>query len=140
MYMKRLGFLLVVASVMMIMGCNGGTVVDDGDVVDDDVVVEDDVAPLDDEGAKAALQAKHPDWDVSAMIVTVHESDEEFATGGVGGEGGGGMFFAANTEDGWVIAWDGNGSIGCADVDPYGFPADMIPECYDYDTDTLVER
>lgn len=139
--MKKFVFAILL-SVFVLAGC-GTPVVEEETPVDDEStpVVEENVpAALDVETAKDALQDKHPDWDVSEMTVVVEESDENFATGGVGDGPGGGMFFAANTDDGWVIAWDGNGMISCADIEPYDFPTDMIPECYDYDTDTSVKR
>lgn len=48
---------------------------------------------------------------------------------GEGGPGEGGWFLAAKVSDSWVIVQDGNGTIDCAIVQPYNFPADMIEGC-----------
>jgi hypothetical protein len=135
--MKKIVF-TILFSAFILSGC--GTPAVEEDSSNDVVVDEKPSVVLDVETAKEALKVKHPDWDVSDMVATVDESDENFATGSVGDGPGGGMYFAANTDDGWVIAWDGNGLIGCADIEPYDFPTHMIPECYDYDTDTSIKR
>ena len=130
-------------SALVLSGCSATITVDDEkDAPAEEEAVEE-TAPVaevfDVIVAKAALQAKHPDWALADMAVTVDESDESFATGTVGDGPGGGMYFAANTDDGWVIAWDGNGSVDCADIEAYDFPTEMLPECWDYETGTLME-
>jgi len=97
----------------------------------------------DEELIKEAFIREHPDWDLTQMDFTVRENTGEFATGSVGPKGGGpggGMFFAANTTAGWVIAWDGNGTIECSDIEPYSFPTSMIPECYNSLTQEVMVR
>lgn len=90
----------------------------------------------------AAFANKYEDWDVDNIVIDLSTADAEFASGGVGfaDSFGGGYFYAANTADGWVIAWDGNGDVSCADIEPYDFPAEMIRYCYDYENDVTVER
>lgn len=57
------------------------------------------------------------------------------------GEMGGGMWLAYNNGVNWVITYDGHGTIPCSAVDdPYNFPTDMSPECWDETTDTLIAR
>ena len=97
----------------------------------------------DQELIKEAFQEKHPDWDLSQMDFLIQENTGMFANGSVGPKGGGpggGMFFAAKTDSGWEIAWDGNGIIECADIEPYSFPNTLIPSCYDSLTQETVTR
>ena len=59
----------------------------------------------------------------------------------VGGEGGGGRWFAAKVNGLWKLVWDGNGIIKCSDLADYPeFPVSMIPECFDEASDKLVKR
>ncbi|MBD3330428.1 hypothetical protein GF354_02755 [Candidatus Peregrinibacteria bacterium] len=100
------------------------------------------VYPASKEDIKNALLDKNPEWDMDNVKITLSVSNEDFASGTVGfvGGGGGGYFYAANTEDGWVIAADGNGVIECSDIEPYDFPVDMIPECWDSEIMEPVQR
>lgn len=54
--------------------------------------------------------------------------------------GGGGLFFAAKTDSGWVIVSDGNGVVLCIDIADYAFPTTIIPECFDPDSGQVVIR
>ncbi|MBN2095985.1 hypothetical protein JW752_01140 [Candidatus Peregrinibacteria bacterium] len=91
-----------------------------------------------------AFLNKYPDWEekLDTLELTVNSNDGSFASGGVSfaEEIGGAAWFAANTDDGWVIAWDGNGTIGCAEIEPYDFPLEMIPECWDDENQVMVDR
>ena len=42
---------------------------------------------------------------------------------------GGGWFLGYKGEEEWIIVQDGNGTISCETIEPYGFSADMVPEC-----------
>ena len=56
-------------------------------------------------------------------------------------EQGGGMWFAANTQKGWELVFDGNGIVPCDAADKYAFPADIIPQCIDTtNNNELVQR
>lgn len=91
----------------------------------------------------AAFAKKYPDWNMADMDITIATDQGDHASGGIkekGSMAGGGYWFAANTDDGWIIASDGNGSILCADIDPYNFPTDMIEECYNEATGVVVNR
>lgn len=44
---------------------------------------------------------------------------------------GGGYWLAAKTEDGWVAVYDGQANPECSEIEPYDFPADLVPECID---------
>jgi len=88
---------------------------------------------------KEALIAKNgPDF--AEVVLEVNENTGQFATGSVGSGPGGGMFFAAKVDGQWFIAWDGNGSIFCEDIEPYNFPNTMIPSCFDQQTQQLINR
>ena len=91
------------------------------------------------EAIKQAFSEKygHP---VSEVNVNISKNTGSLAQGGVGFEGemGGGWFLAAKTADGWVIVDDGNGTISCELIEPYGFPVDMVPECVDSGGNLIV--
>jgi len=81
---------------------------------------------------KVAFQRKYPDWDMETKEIFLNDVRENHIAGGIteaNAMGGGGYFFAARTDDGWVIAADGNGAIFCDDIEPYDFPDSMISEC-----------
>jgi len=69
----------------------------------------------------------------SEISVIISQQAEKFVKGGVTigqpGPGAGGYFLAAQVNGKWQLVFDGNGSIDCALVRPYGFPADMISDC-----------
>ena len=79
----------------------------------------------------------HP---VSEVNVNISKNTGSLAQGGVGFEGemGGGWFLAAKTASGWIIVDDGNGTISCELIAPYGFPVDMVPECVDSGGNLIV--
>ena len=74
--------------------------------------------------------------------VNISENTGTHASGGVRFEGemGGGMWLAYNDGEEWILVYDGHGTIPCSSVDPYDFPADMVPECWDEDTSKLIIR
>ena len=43
---------------------------------------------------------------------------------------GGAYWLAAKTSSGWVVAYDGQSTPLCSQVNPYNFPASMVPECF----------
>lgn len=89
---------------------------------------------------KTALIKKYG-TQASDMNVTVSKIEGDYAKGMVTEQGGGGMWFAAKQSGFWTLVWDGNGIITCDDVSPFpGFPADLIPECWDNATDKLIKR
>ena len=79
---------------------------------------------------------------VSAVTVMIDELNEPYAKGGVkfSGEVGGGWFLAYKENEKWLIVADGNGTVNCADIQPYNFPVSMVPECWDEASQTLVTR
>lgn len=76
------------------------------------------------------------------VIVNISENTGTYATGGVrfAGEESGAMWLAYNDGEKWLIVFDGHGTIPCSAVDPYDFPADMVPECWDEATEGLYKR
>jgi len=44
------------------------------------------------------------------------------------------------TESEWVLVFKGNEKILCSVIEPYNFPVDMLPECFDETTNEMVER
>ena len=66
--------------------------------------------------------------------VTISTKTDKLAKGLVGAKGeevGGGYFLAAKVNDNWVIVFDGQSTPPCSSVNPYNFPASMVPECLD---------
>ncbi len=43
----------------------------------------------------------------------------------------GAYWLAAKTNEGWVCVYDGQAQPTCAQIAPYNFPKDMVPECLD---------
>lgn len=78
----------------------------------------------------------------SDVEVSISQNTGTHAWGGISfaGEMGGGWFLAYKGENGWIIVADGNGTISCSKIEPYNFPASIVPECYDEKTDTLIKR
>lgn len=74
--------------------------------------------------------------------VTVSTKTDKLAKGLISAKGeevGGGYFLAAKVNDGWVIVFDGQSTPPCASINPYNFPASMVPECVDV-SGNLVTR
>lgn len=89
---------------------------------------------------KNALVAKHGST-ANELNISVSKIEGGFASGGASGEGEGGMWFAAKVDGNWQLVWDGNGVILCKDLVAYpNFPAGMIPECYNEQTNKSVKR
>ncbi len=103
--------------------------------------------PVEEEGKtdleqiKEAFAEKYskPIGDVDASI---SENTGTYAKGGVkfAGEIAGAWWLAYNDGEDWIIVADGNGSVICADIEPYDFPTDMVPECWDEDAGKLIYR
>jgi len=64
-----------------------------------------------------------------AVTIDVGTDTGKFAKGSVrfADEMGGGLWFAAKTDKGWELAFDGNGIVLCDTANKYDFPQDMIP-------------
>jgi hypothetical protein len=78
---------------------------------------------------------------INQLVFTISKIQGNYAQGGISGQGGGGMWFAANIDGTWKLVWDGNGVILCSDLTNYpDFPTSMIPECFDSATQKTVVR
>jgi hypothetical protein len=92
------------------------------------------------QAVRQALIAKHGP-DAGSLTITVSKIQGDYASGGAGSSGGGGMWFAAKAGGVWQLVWDGNGVILCTDLTSYpNFPASLIPECYDAKTNKSITR
>ena len=98
------------------------------------------VVKSDEELITEAMAEKY-DRDVADVDLTVSEQIGKYAKGSVkfAGEVGGGWWLAFKEDEGWVIVADGNGTVPCSAIEPYDFPAAMVPECWDEDLG-LIER
>lgn len=94
------------------------------------------------ENALKTLFAEKYKRDFSEITIEIHKEDGDYVLGGVtfGEEGFGGGFLAVKDDGYWKLVYDGNGSIPCSDIEPYEFPVDMVPECYDQENDKVIER
>ena len=86
--------------------------------------------------------AEKYDRPVDSIVVGVDIDTGQFAKGSIRftDEQGGGLWFAAKTENGWELAFDGNGIIPCGSANKYDFPSDIIPQCLDEKTNNLIRR
>jgi len=86
--------------------------------------------------------AKKYNKNASDYEVTVGKNTGSYASGGVKvtGEMAGGWWLAAKTASGWVLVQDGNGTVSCQIIAPYNFPNSIVPECWDEQTQKIVNR
>lgn len=81
--------------------------------------------------------------DIAEVEITAEaESTLTFMTGyvNVGESDKGGVYFAAKTEAGWEIAYNGVGVVYCEPIEKYKFPVGMVPKCYDVTTGLSKDR
>lgn len=76
------------------------------------------------------------------VMVVINKNTGIKASGSVKfvGEMGGAMWLAAQSEGVWVLVFDGQGTIPCQKIEPYNFPLDMVPECWDEINQKLIIR
>lgn len=89
-----------------------------------------------------ALSQKN-NWDASRVELNITTIEGDFAKGNVKlkDEMGGGLWFAARVNGDWKIVYDGNGIITCDQLGNYqNFPKDLIPSCYDKQTEKMLAR
>lgn len=86
--------------------------------------------------------AKKYDKSLEEVIVDIDKNTGTHASGGISfaGEMGGAMWLAYNDGEKWLIVFDGQGTIPCENIEPYDFPTDMVPECWDEATSKLIKR
>ncbi|MBN1262801.1 MAG: hypothetical protein JW991_00415 [Candidatus Pacebacteria bacterium] len=70
---------------------------------------------------------------VAEVRLMITQKEGNFAQGLVGFENdpGGGIWLAWFDGKTWQVIFDGSGAIFCSAVDPYNFPAKMVPDCWD---------
>ena len=71
---------------------------------------------------------------IDIIIVDVSENTGKYAKGLVTAKGetvGGGYWLAVKTNGKWTVVFDGQNTPECKLVDPPGFPASMVPKCFD---------
>lgn len=76
---------------------------------------------------------------IADAILTVSQNTGTHASGGIkfAGEIAGGMWLAHLDGDTWLVDYDGNGTIPCADVEPHHYPTSILTECWDESTQTV---
>ncbi len=76
------------------------------------------------------------------FVIEISEETDKHAKGGITFPDsiGGGWWLAAKVDSKWLLVADGNGTVMCSDIEPYNFPSDMVPECYNQDTQQLITR
>lgn len=86
-----------------------------------------------------SVKYSHP---VSETEVSINKQTGLYVSGGIhfAGEMGGGWFLAYKQNEAWLIVADGNGTVPCEAIEPYNFPVDMVPECWNDRTSTLITR
>lgn len=74
--------------------------------------------------------------------VSISKNTGTHATGGVKftGEISGAMWLAYHDGEKWILVHDGQGTIPCSAIEPYNFPTNMVPECWDEDAGELIIR
>ncbi len=81
---------------------------------------------------------------VLEISITIDKEEENYIAGSVtfgeGGPGEGGHFLAVKDDGIWKITYDGNGFIPCSSVDPYNFPSDMVPSCFNESSGEMIDR
>ncbi|MEX0622183.1 MAG: hypothetical protein WD187_04330 [Candidatus Woykebacteria bacterium] len=68
------------------------------------------------------------------IVVDVSTNTGKYAKGLVTSKGetvGGGYWLAVKENGKWTVVFDGQSTPECSLVDPPGFPASMVPECFD---------
>jgi len=94
-----------------------------------------------DETAIKAALAQKLGVDASTLGFSVSQKTDKVAKGNVKektSEVGGGYWLAAKVDSGWIIVYDGQATPTCAQIAPYNFPTDMVPECLDNSSDVVA--
>lgn len=74
--------------------------------------------------------------------IEINKNADPYFSGGVhfSGEMGGGWFLAYKQNNQMIIVADGNGTVPCENIEPYDFPTDLAPECWNEATGVLITR
>ena len=71
---------------------------------------------------------------IDTIVFEISENTGKYAKGLVNAKGetvGGGYWLAIKSGGKWTVVFGGQNTPECSLVDPPGFPADMVPECFD---------
>ena len=100
------------------------------------------VPPISTEDALKQAFADKYTKPLADVMLEVTEELRPFAKGVVrfAGEISGAMWLAYRNQGTWEIVFDGNGTVPCANIEPYNFPTQMAPECWDESTSQLIVR
>ena len=74
------------------------------------------------------------------IIVDSRTNDYAKGTMALAEEMGNGWWLAAKVGKDWQLVAEGNGTIACASIEAYNFPAEMVPECYDQESGEMINR
>ncbi len=90
---------------------------------------------------KKAFAEKY-DKQTSEINLEINKETSTHAQGVVrfAGEISGGWWLATKEEGEWVLVADGNGTVMCEDIEPYNFPTEMVPECWNQTTRKMITR
>ncbi len=133
--MKKIIFLLFLT--LLLGGCGWKTNINKSGVKDIETN-QNDLSQL----IAGAFKQKYPEWDMSKVKIEITKNRDGYASGGVGfaDEPGGGWWLAAAVGGNWKIVADGNGTVNCNDIEPYDFPVDIVPFCFDQQTGEMIDR
>lgn len=90
--------------------------------------------PEDDPGAILRILGEYVGSDPQELGVNI----QEITNGKTKGYFYGGYFLAVEEDDEWIILYAGEDTPLCADVDPYFFPLELVPECLDSDGNKVI--
>jgi hypothetical protein len=94
------------------------------------------------EAIKLEFSTKY-DKPIENYIVNVTSDNGKYAKGTINERTsvGGGVWFAAKTNNGWELVFTGNGIITCDIVEKYDFPKDIVTGCVDTNNNNVfVQR
>ena len=80
---------------------------------------------------------------IDTIVVEVSENTGKYAKGLVNAKGetvGGGYWLAVKSDGKWTVVFDGQSTPECSQVDPPGFPASMVPECFDASGNVVARK
>jgi len=117
-------------------------------VASPEIMPSPEVTPTEEEETKTDLEqikeafAEKYNRSIDEVNATIDNNTGTYANGLIrfAGEISGGWWLGYNGDEGWIIVADGNGSVMCEDIEGYDFSVDMVPECWDEATSTLIQR
>jgi hypothetical protein len=89
---------------------------------------------VDDTAALKKAVSKKTGIPENNISFSISKNTGKYATGNVNSkdsEFGGGYWLAVKVGGEWKIVYDGQAQPNCDQVNPYNFPTDIVPECYD---------